>query len=158
MRKGVCKGKDGRTINGKVIPKGCGKGGWLVGYDLCLECYKKLGHKTGIKKRYKPTGEKDLFDHIWETREHVSFLSGRSLDEFAKGIFYTHMFAHVLAKGQYPKLRLNEENIVLLTPDEHWLLDQGTCNQRAEYEAVNNCLFHRIKELKVRLLDKYICK
>ncbi len=80
------------------------------------------------KPAKKPTGELALFQAIWATRRRVSFLSGKPLGEF--NVCY---FAHVISKKQWPKGRLTDKNIILLTPEEHNLYDQGTEEQRAKY-------------------------
>lgn len=77
----------------------------------------------------KPTGEKVLFDAIWNTRPHVSFISGVKLGKEARVGF----FAHVLPKSIYNKFRLCDKNIVLLTEAEHALYDQGSEEKREEY-------------------------
>ncbi len=49
--------------------------------------------------------------------------------------FFFNMFAHVLPKAQnkYPHFRFYYKNIVLLTPGEHSLYDQGTAEARILY-------------------------
>jgi hypothetical protein len=62
--------------------------------------------------------QKEMFMHIWETREHISELSGSPL--LPKGNFKWHwQFIHVLGKGPYPSYKLREENILLGLPNEH---------------------------------------
>lgn len=62
--------------------------------------------------------QKELFEYIWETRPHVSDVSGLPL--LPKGHFKHHwQFAHVLAKGHYPSYKLNPDNIMLMLPEEH---------------------------------------
>lgn len=59
-----------------------------------------------------------LFNKIWEEREHRSQLSGAPL--LPQGHFQWHwQFAHILPKGSYPKWKLNPDNIILCLPDEH---------------------------------------
>jgi hypothetical protein len=59
-----------------------------------------------------------LFNHIWETREHISELSGKPL--LPKGHLMWHwQFLHILPKGTYPKFKLLPKNIILALPDEH---------------------------------------
>lgn len=76
----------------------------------------------------RPTGEKIVFEIIYEERPHISYISGLYVDCIA------HTFAHVLAKGKYPKFRLRKDNIVFLTPEEHQLFDAGTEEQRQAYK------------------------
>jgi serine/threonine protein kinase len=65
---------------------------------------------------FKNQGE--LFDYIWESRPHISELSGKPL--LPKGHFKWHwQFLHILPKGSYPHFKLNPENILLGLPDEH---------------------------------------
>ena len=80
--------------------------------------------KPKVAKNY---GEKLVFEMITNEREHVSFISGVHVPCIA------HNFAHVLAKGKYPKLRLKKDNIVLLSQDEHYQFDFGTEESRKKY-------------------------
>lgn len=62
--------------------------------------------------------QSELFSYIWETREHVSELSGKPL--LPKGHFQWHwQLMHLLPKGSYPKYKLNPDNIILGTVEEH---------------------------------------
>lgn len=114
-------------------------------YKAQREYYDQLRIMTDIMKRGKPlkrtpmkrsskkmkrnaTGELDLFKKIWEEREHRSFISGRTVEPFD-----IRNFAHVLPKSKYPSLRLDRENIVLLSPVEHALFDQHTEKDREKH-------------------------
>lgn len=68
----------------------------------------------------EPTGELALFNAIWNSRPRVSFLSGKAIREFS-----VNNFAHVLRKApsSYPKFKLYDKNIILLTPQEHMDFD-----------------------------------
>jgi hypothetical protein len=77
------------------------------------------------KQRLSGYSEWDMFIDIWKKRPHVSELSGKGLKygpenpkEFVK------QFLHVLPKGTYPSLRLEKENILLGTFEEHENQDQ----------------------------------
>jgi hypothetical protein len=76
--------------------------------------------KEKVKKVYrykkKPTGEKEVFEKIWKTRKAFSQILGQFLGEY--NVSY---FAHVLPKAQnkYPEYKLNPQNIVLMTLQEH---------------------------------------
>ena len=65
--------------------------------------------------------QKEMFFHIWESRPHKSEVSGTYLGEEAKA----HYFAHILSKGAYPSYKLDPDNIVLLTMQEHHDFDAG---------------------------------
>lgn len=60
---------------------------------------------------HKPTGEKDVFERIWNTRLHKCEVCGhpiiRKKDEVG-------MFSHVLSKGADTVLRLDEDFILLM--------------------------------------------
>lgn len=80
----------------------------------------------------KVTGEKKVFDKIWSERNHVSRISGIQLEQFVP-TFYFNLFAHILCKKDYPGFRLEPANIVLITPEEHSVLDSGNIDKRVEY-------------------------
>lgn len=62
--------------------------------------------------------QKEMFKYIYETRKHVSELTGRPL--LPIGHFKFHwQFLHVLSKGTYPYYKLNPDNILLALPEEH---------------------------------------
>jgi hypothetical protein len=133
----------------------CNEERWLTkpSLGLCAICNKKRLNKSKEKK--KPTGEKIVFEQIWEEREHKSYLTGDSLDKYVQSDLWYNLFAHVLAKGKYPKYRLFKKNIVLLTPTEHRLLDQGTSDQRKKYADETGCNWNKIFELKDELYEEY---
>ncbi|KKK49900.1 hypothetical protein LCGC14_3130390, partial [marine sediment metagenome] len=71
--------------------------------------------RTRIKYKRKTTGEGVFLETIWDTRPHVSWLSGKPLgDEYNVMCMF-----HVLGKGAYPGYRLYDKNIILTTPQEH---------------------------------------
>jgi hypothetical protein len=103
----------------------------------------------------KNSGQYEMFLEIWEEREHVSFISGKNLERYANGQQFVWLFAHVLGKGAYPKYKLNKDNVVLLTPDEHVLYDAGTLVQREKYERENVCDWNRLYNLQEKLKHGY---
>jgi len=62
--------------------------------------------------------QKEMFDYIWNTRAHISELSGEPL--LPKGHFKWHwQFLHILPKGKFKKYALDSKNILLGLPEEH---------------------------------------
>jgi hypothetical protein len=144
------------VIGKQGLCSGCGNERWLTkpSLMLCAVCNKKRLDKG--KEKVKPTGEKIVFEQIWGEREHKSFLSGLPLDAY-KGDKWYSLFAHILSKAQnkYPKFKLYKKNIVLLTPDEHRMLDQGTIEEREVYAKEQGCDWDVILELKEELKYEY---
>lgn len=90
----------------------------------------------------------EVFRYIWEERPHCSFISGRPIINATP-----KNFAHVLAKGlnKYPHFRLNPDNIILVTDEEHDAIDQGTEKKRQKIPGDWNAL----DQLRARLLEQY---
>lgn len=111
---------------------------------------------VGINDKVVKT-EKELFHKIWDEREHKSFLTGRAITIKEGTSFWFSLFAHVLAKGKakYPCFKLYSRNIILLTPEEHNLLDQGTEEQRQKYALKYGCNWSKIYNLRDELKGKY---
>lgn len=89
--------------------------------------------------------QKDLFLEIWAERDHISELSGQYLGDEPNAFF----FAHILGKGAYPKLKFSKENIMLVTQDEHWQLDQNT--HLSKLNELYKPFFDRAEMLKEKL-------
>ena len=76
------------------------------------------------------TPMQDLFLKIWKKRLHYSEVSMEYLGREPLHIF----FHHILPKEKYLESSLDEENIILLTLDEHTNVE----NDMYRYEEVNN--------------------
>ena len=102
------------------------------------------------KKQYqwkkKPSGEKEIFLEIWEERPHHSQISGEPIHEATAS-----NFMHVLPKAQnkYPLFKLNKQNIVLATDEEHFLWD----NMR--YKIINDPKWQWVFQLETSLKKQY---
>ena len=70
-----------------------------------------------------------MFMDIWKKRPHLSEVSGNYLGMEPLSTY----FHHILPKSKYPELRLVEENIILLTLDEHANVE----SDMYKYEEVN---------------------
>lgn len=103
--------------------------------------------RTGIKqKKREPTGELALFQEIWEERPHVCFVSGDPIKEFS-----VSCMAHLLPKGSYQSLRLEKENIVILTASNHYLYDH--CKDQAKKLPMFDKLFELHEQARRRYYD-----
>lgn len=81
----------------------------------------------------------EFFLQIWKKRQHLSEVSGLPLVGEALSTY----FHHILPKSKYPAAALDEENIILLTLNEH---DQVESDMY-RYEEVN--------QRRIKLLEKY---
>ena len=72
---------------------------------------------------------RDFFLELWKKRMHKSEVSGQYLASEPLTVF----FHHILPKSKYPEAGLDEENIILLTMEEH---DQVEMDP-TRYEEVN---------------------
>jgi hypothetical protein len=64
--------------------------------------------------------QSELFEWIWNSRPHVSEISGLALPDKRHAQHYW-VYSHVLAKGAFPRFKLREDNIILMMPNEHHL-------------------------------------
>ena len=89
----------------------------------------------GLKRTRKPIDVeslnkmRDFFLSIWSKRRHYSEVSGTCLGKECLTIY----FHHILPKNSYPDLMYKEENIVLLTGDEHSNVE----NDKFRYKIIN---------------------
>jgi len=75
-----------------------------------------------------------FFLQIWKKRQHLSEISGLPLVGEPLSIY----FHHILPKEKYPQAALDEENIILLTLNEHDQVESDIyrfeeVNKRREY-------------------------
>lgn len=96
----------------------------------------------------------EMFRWIWDNRERRSFLSDRPLDKYRDDVWII-LFAHVLNKKNYQAYKLNPDNVVLLTPYEHQLFDQGTQKLRERYAKDVGCDWEKLYNYRDRLLEEY---
>ena len=72
---------------------------------------------------------RNLFLQIWKKRPHKSEISGTYLGKQPLSIY----FHHILPKEKYPQASLDEDNIILLSLDEHTNVE----NDIYKYEIIN---------------------
>lgn len=109
--------------------KVCNKEALIVNrtHYLCKDCNSiRLHGKTiferkveqsskRVKKRRKPTGEKELFLEIWGERPHVC----TKCDRYLSGQPLAGYFSHIKSKGAHPELRLDKDNIEIVCLNCH---------------------------------------
>jgi hypothetical protein len=82
--------------------------------------------------------QREMFLDIWKKRPHKSEVSGAYLGSEPMSTY----FHHILPKEKYPDACLDEENIILLTLEEHSNVE----NDMYRYEEVNK----RREQLKIK--------
>ena len=102
------------------------------------------GNKPSLTTKKKVSDGKshqmrEMFLDIWKKRAHYSEISGQYLGKEPMSTY----FHHILPKEKYPEACLDEENIILLTLEEHSNVE----NDMYRYEEVNKRRNH--------LLTKY---
>lgn len=94
----------------------------------------------------QPTNElseiKKFFVDIWKKKEHKSEVSGTSLGKEPSTAF----FHHILPKSKYPQACFDEENIILLTLDEHANVESDIY----KYEIINNKRTYLLEKWKLK--------
>lgn len=124
--------------------------------------FQKIASRS--KKRieeYKVYGQNDMFIELWNASNKKSVISGRDLSNLeVDSNLWRCCFAHVLPKGKYPLYRLNKNNVLIVAPEEHSLLDQGTVEQREKYKQKWFSKGYEVKwevfyDLKEELKKKY---
>jgi hypothetical protein len=93
---------------------------------------------NSVQNNERFTEMRDFFISIWKKRLHKSEVSGVYLGKEPMSTY----FHHILPKEKYPEACLDEENIILLTLEEHSNVE----NDMYRYEEVNN----RREQLKIK--------
>lgn len=96
------------------------------------------------KQKEEVSVMRDFFLSIWNKRPHFSEVSGTYLGREPLSIFFHHILPK--SKEKYTKAALDEENIILLTLDEHTNCE----NDMYRYEEIN--------KRREYLLEKYSLK
>ena len=86
--------------------------------------------KTNSVQNNRHIQQREMFLDIWKKKPHKSEVSGTYLGKEPMSTY----FHHILPKEKYPEDCLDEENIILLTLEEHSNVE----NDMYRYEEVNN--------------------
>ena len=120
--------------------------------------------RSGIKKTlHKPApfadfgfqNQMEMFITIWRESNKKSELSKRDLQKFYGTDFWYNCFAHILAKATYPRWKLNRDNIMLLHPEEHTIVDIGLVADQIAYEEIHKCSFFVFFDKQTELKKAY---
>ena len=95
-----------------------------------------LTSKKGVSDGY--IQQREMFLDIWKKKPHKSEVSGVYLGKEPMSTY----FHHILPKEKYPEACLDEENIILLTLEEHSNVE----NDMYKYEEVNERRNHLLKK------------
>lgn len=113
-------------------------------------CFQHKPRKALQQSRLKPSltpkkkdndryiQQREMFLDIWKKRAHYSEITGQYLGKEPMSTY----FHHILPKEKYPEACLDEENIILLTLEEHSNVE----NDMYRYEEVNK----RREQLKLK--------
>jgi hypothetical protein len=109
---------------------GCENPVWSKGVCAYHLPKKKMNTKRNEVNSEKISKMRKFFLEIWKTRPHVSEITGISLGSQPLTIY----FHHILPKEKYPEAMYDEENIVLLSGDEHGNVE----SDMYRYEYINS--------------------
>ena len=119
----------------KCKTEGCNNPVWGNGLCVNHKPRKPLARKSSLLSSKLDKFEdnslkmKELFLLIWNKKSHRSEVSDLYLGEEPLTVF----FHHILPKSKYPEACLDEENIILLTWEEHDQVEMDIYR----YEEVN---------------------
>ena len=168
IKQKICKGR------GKYLGLGCGKLKYIFSNGICHDCVPKKplnreGSNSTVSKDKlknsttpadskekrgvrKVSGEKVLFDLLFEERAKVSQVSGKPLISDKNHFQFYWQFSHILTKGAYPKYRGLKENIKLVTPEEHDLWEHH--KDKIKDDPKWQWVFDKAEQLKSKYHEK----
>lgn len=128
---------------------------------------RKKTHKERVlslkrnKYNFDPTqwsfsSELEMFKKLWEVSDKKSALSERNLKNLENSDVWINCFAHILNKNHFPLFRFNPENIMIIHPYEHYLIDHGRIKDRINYiEEFSKTDFNIFYKQQTLLKEKY---
>lgn len=109
--------------------EGCNNPRWGGGKCKQHTSFSPIPSKRSSNNRQGGEEMKMFFLKIWKKRPHKSELDGTFLGNEPLTLF----FHHILPKSKYPDLAFEEENIILLTSDQHASVEANPY----KYEKIN---------------------
>lgn len=115
------------------------------------------GFKLQLQRSFGFDNQKEMFEFIWLNRQHVCALSGQDLNKVPA--WQRHWcFAHVINKKNYPFFKFKEDNILLVHPDVHTMVDNFTEDLREKHKDVNFNLWFSLLEQKKQEYKLFLLK
>ena len=79
-----------------------------------------------------------MFQNLWSEAKNnkaevICPFSGQDITMYRSGQIWFNCFAHILPKKNYPYFKLNPENVRVVSPDFHKIIDQGTFADRQRH-------------------------
>lgn len=103
---------------------------------------RKIKPKKKLNKKRKPTGERKLFDEIYNYNLGLCEITGELVP------YSPVCFMHILSKRAYPRYRLNPDNIMLVLPEIHTLYDCGSREYLISLYPNSKKIYEKKDELK----------
>lgn len=94
----------------------------------------------------------EMFMYVWETQPHICWLTDHPLRYKPGDDKWVNQMAHVLRKGQYTYFKLNPDNMRLLDPDIHDLVDNFKEEYWLKYPHIN---FNKWFKLQEEMKEEY---
>ncbi len=103
------------------------------------------GLSSGLKRQWGYASQPKMFEALWETAlkegkgKVICPFTNINLTSYAERdmSYYLCCFAHILPKGKYPLWKLNPNNVLIVAPLFHKIVDQGRSSDRLEYANWN---------------------
>lgn len=99
--------------------------------------------KSGINTMWGYTSQIDMFESMWakaliEGKGKVKCpFTNEDITHYADGqmSFWLACFAHILPKSKYPSYKLNPDNVRIVYPEFHSIVDQGRFSDRFNHST-----------------------
>jgi hypothetical protein len=113
-------------------------------------CFRHSRKSSGFAKKLDNSNRKkstkvgqisemqQFFLQLWKKKPHYSEISGKYLGKEPLSIY----FHHIIRKSSHPELAFEEDNIILLSPEEHEMVEIDMY----KYEEINK----RREQLKLK--------
>ena len=164
--------------------KGCNTEQYIFSHGLCKRCASIASfksrqltisaprYKTPIRKRKPPyeanrterwlkvhwgfNSQVELFDYLWDNRPLTCPFTGENLLPYKDDMLMRRICcAHVLPKGTATFYKLNPDNVLLVHPEFHRIVDQGTFKDRGDHPSWDFKSWDLMVEMKREEYEKF---